>query len=598
MVKKCTLVYTIARDSVVGIRATMVQRGELTQVESTVASSELSAAQQPRTGIFSGRQGRRRKEALLAYAFLFPAFLIVGLFGIFPLIFASYQSTLRGLNKINGNFDGLFNYVKAIDDLAYVLFFWLAALLVFLAIRTLVRADREAKEERRPFWLWALPGIAIGLGIALFILFIFRVLPPLLEVPSQMRGQGSNPQLFRQLAFEAFLEPQVQIALWSSIVALLAGVAAQVYISHHMSPSDALHGYMGQFVSATVMFIGAVGLTWLTWSYINEVYADAMEQGESLDIWTQMITISAGFLLLLVAWWLWGSASHRDSNIGTAMRLGGAAMLLVGAWVLIGELPRVIAAGDSAWWYGILATFYYAAGTIPLQLGISLILATFLFQDVWGKAGFRIVYFLPYIAPIVGTAAVFRIIFSSRPTAPINALMIRLGMNPQAWLNDPEGIFQMMLGNTVSLPHWASGPSLALVVVIIYGTWTFIGFNTVIFMAGLGSIPRELYEAAAIDGAGRWPQFRHITLPLLSPTIYFLTLYSVIGTFKAFNHIYVLRTGAALGTTDTASVVIFQAFKRDTRFGYASALAILLLLIILVLTAVNNRLASKRVFYG
>ena len=183
-------------------------------------------------------------------------------------------------------------------------------------------------------------------------------------------------------------------------------------------------------------------------------------------------------------------------------------------------------------------------------------------------------------------------------TAPINAVMMRLGADPLAWLNEPTGIFQMMLGSSVTLPLWAAGPSLALVVIIIYGTWSFIGFNTVIFMAGLGSIPRELYEAAAIDGAGRWPEFRNITLPLLSPTIYFLTLYSVIGTFKAFNHIYVLRTGAALGTTDTASVVIFQTFKRDTRFGYASALAILLLLIILVLTAVNNRLASKRVFYG
>ncbi|MEZ4618152.1 MAG: sugar ABC transporter permease [Caldilineaceae bacterium] len=133
---------------------------------------------------------------------------------------------------------------------------------------------------------------------------------------------------------------------------------------------------------------------------------------------------------------------------------------------------------------------------------------------------------------------------------------------------------------------------------MIYGVWTFIGFNTVVFLAGLGNIPKPLYEAAAIDGGGRWAQFRNITLPLLSPTIYFLTLYSVIGTFKAFNHLYVLRNAAALGTTDTASIVIFEAFKRDTRYGYASALAILLLIIILLLTYVNNRIASKRVFYG
>jgi multiple sugar transport system permease protein len=77
---------------------------------------------------------------------------------------------------------------------------------------------------------------------------------------------------------------------------------------------------------------------------------------------------------------------------------------------------------------------------------------------------------------------------------------------------------------------------------MIYGVWSFFGFNTVIFLAGLGSIPQETYEAASIDGATKWAQFRHITLPLLSPTLYFLTLYSVIGTFKAFNHIYVLRT--------------------------------------------------------
>jgi multiple sugar transport system permease protein len=120
----------------------------------------------------------------------------------------------------------------------------------------------------------------------------------------------------------------------------------------------------------------------------------------------------------------------------------------------------------------------------------------------------------------------------------------------------------------------------------------------VIFMAGLGNIPRELYEAAEIDGSDRWAKFRHITLPLLSPTMYFLMLLAVIGTFKAFNRIYVMRTGAALGTTDTATVVIFQVFNRDTRYGYASALAILLLIIVVLLTVANNRISEKRVFYG
>lgn len=566
--------------------------------ESTVDSSELRTAPQTRVGFFSGRKGRRRKEAILAYLFLLPSILIVGLFGIFPLIFATYQSSLRGLNKINGTFDGLYNYVRAIDELAYVLGFWLAALLLLLAIRSLVRARRTAREEQYAYWVWALPGVTIGASIAIFIGFIFVALPPLLEVPSQMRGLGSRPSLFRQLAIEALLQPQVMVWFWAFLIVLAIGMAFYVRISRNMTAREIEHSSMGQFVSASVMILGSIALIYLTFTDIRRAYADALEEGVGLDIWSQIITISAGFLLLLIAYWLWQSASYRDSNISMILRLGGAAMLLVGAWFLIGELPRIIAAGDGAWWYGILATFYYSLGTIPLQLGIALILATLLFQDVWGKAGFRIIYFLPYIAPIVGTAAVFKIIFSSRPSAPINSALGAVGVNSLGWLSEPTGIFQMILGDAVSLPTWAAGPSLALVVIILYGTWTFIGFNTVIFMAGLGSIPRELYEAAAIDGAGRWPQFRNITLPLLSPTIYFLTLYSVIGTFKAFNHIYVLRTGAALGTTDTASVVIFQTFNRDTRFGYASALAILLLLIILVLTAVNNRLASKRVFYG
>ena len=85
---------------------------------------------------------------------------------------------------------------------------------------------------------------------------------------------------------------------------------------------------------------------------------------------------------------------------------------------------------------------------------------------------------------------------------------------------------------------------------------------------------------------------------MLSPTIYFLMLLAVIGTFKAFNRIYAMREGAALGTTDTVSILIFETFNRDTRYGYASAMAILLLLIVIVLTVVNNKIGEKRVFYG
>ena len=566
------------------------------------ATTSAAPTSQPRW--FTGRQGRRLRESLLAYLFLLPAFLIVGIFGLFPILFAAFQSTLRGLNRIVGTYDGLGNYVQAVGDLTYVLFFWGAALLLFFAGRGIRDAVNLARERKESAGVWAVPGVIIGLGLGGLVLFIFRILPLALDIPSQMRGRNNNPETFRRLLGEAFATSNVQQAWWGALALLAVGLFLLYWVGRRPRSNNGhrnnghRNNYAGAFIAATVMTLLAGVLTWLCWVELQTAYAAAAESGEELTLWANLVTISAGFLLLLLAWWLWESASERFTNIGTAVRLSAAAVLLVGAWLLIGELPQALASGDDHWWLGVLNTFWYSAGTIPTQLGLALLLAVLLFQDMKGKSVFRMIYFIPYIAPFVGTAAVFRILFSSRPTAPFNTIITSLGGDTLSWLNDPTGIFQLILGSSVTLPQWLAGPSLALIVIMIYGTWTFVGFNTVIFMAGLGNIPRELYEAGALDGAGRGELFRFITLPMLSPTIYFLTLYSVIGTFKAFNHIYVLRTAAALGTTDTASVVIFQTIRESVRYGYASALAILLLVIILGLTVVNNRIASKRVFYG
>ncbi len=569
-------------------------------MDSTLSTSKTKSATIPtaRRRWFAGRQGRRLRETLLAYAFLFPAFLIVGTFGLFPLLFAAFESTRRGLNNVIGPYNGLGNYVQAIGDLTYVLFFWTAVLLVYLAVRGIVDAAKVARERNESLWRWALPGVIIGAGLGALLYFIFHFLPLALEVPRQLRGRNNTPENFRRLLGEAFMTPSVQLALWGALLALVVGLVIFSNMNRQPNLDRHVNNYAGPFINAMVMLQVAGVLAWLTWTEINNAYAEALEDGVGLELWANILTLSAGFLLLGIAWWLWESASDRASNLSMVFRLGAAAMLLVGGWFLIGELPLALAAGDQTWWLGVINTFWYSLGTIPTQLGISLVLAVMLFQNIKGKSVFRMIYFVPYIAPFVGTAAVFRILFSSRPTSPLNSAISTLGGNPMRWLNDPTGLFQMMTGSNITLPEWLAGPSLSLVVIMIYGVWSFVGFNTVIFLAGLGSIPRDVYEAGAMDGAGRWALFRHITLPLLSPTIYFLTLYSVIGTFKAFNHIYVLRTAAALGTTDTASVVIFQIFRETARYGYASALAILLLVIILALTAVNNRIASKRVFYG
>jgi ABC-type sugar transport system permease subunit len=566
----------------------------------TGAKSESSTTTSPVTGIFSGRRGRRLKENILAYIFLFPAFLIVFTFGIFPLAFSAYESTLRGLNRVLGTYDGLGNYVRALDNLAYVLGFWLGIILIYLAVRSIVQLYRTADDKHDRPWILAVPGLLMGLAVALIFRFIFTLLPEMLAIPDKMRESGlqNTSELFQQYLGEAWRLETVQSAFWSAVIVLFIAIAVLAAIYRFTTRSPRGGSYFSAFTQVSIFIVAALGLFWLTWTQIQQALQLALEEGEPLEIWPQVIMISAGFVLLLLAWFLWKSASHRDSMAGTLFRLGAAAMLMVGAWLLIGELPRAIAAGDEDWWVGLQVTAYYALGTIPFQLFAGLLFATLLFQNIRGKTFFRMIYFLPYIAPFVGTAAAFRILFSGRANAPINSLLTFLGFDPLLWLNEPTGLLEMILGANASLPDWAVGPSLALIVIMIFGTWTFFGFNTVVFLAGLGSIPSELYEAASIDGAGRWAQFRHVTLPLLSPTIYFLVLWTTIGTFKAFNHIYVLRQGAALGTTDTASVVIFQAFKRDTRYGYASALAILLLIIILILTAVNNRIASRRVFYG
>jgi len=290
---------------------------------------------------------------------------------------------------------------------------------------------------------------------------------------------------------------------------------------------------------------------------------------------------------------------------------------MVGAVLLIIEIPTIVAAGDEDMWNGLKVTVFFSLGTIPVQLALGLVFAFVLFQRLAGSDLFRVLFFLPYVTPAVASATVFRLMFSERQSAPMNTLLRWFGAEPQLWLREPQGVIAMLAERlglagfpeaylpaflpadlASLLAGWLNGPSLALVVILTLSVWTFVGYNTVIYLAGLGNISRELTEAAEIDGASRWNVFRFITFPLLSPTTYFLSLVGVMGTFKSFNTIWVMRTGQALGTTDTFSIVVFQEFFEKSRYGYASALAFVLFGIILVLTFINTRIQGSRVFYG
>jgi len=323
--------------------------------------------------------------------------------------------------------------------------------------------------------------------------------------------------------------------------------------------------------------------------------------GEPLDV----LWVVGGLGLLAGAWMIWRSIKPETSGKGFLLRGMVALMLIIGGLALVLGFPDMLANGDEDLFQSLLTTFYYSLGTVPLQIVLSFLLANILFQDIRGKTTWRILYFLPYVTVAVASAAVWRTIFDPS-RGFINMTLTALGVAEESlpkWIFEEAGV-GILIGEWlgIEVPAWAGGPSLALVVIIIYNIWTYVGYNTVIYLAGLGNVPREMYEAARIDGASRWELLRYITIPLVSPTTYFLTMMGVLGTFKAFNHIFVITAGRALGfpqgTTMTASILIFKNFWTGHRFGYASALAFILTGVMLSLSWIQSRLSEGRVFYG
>lgn len=269
------------------------------------------------------------------------------------------------------------------------------------------------------------------------------------------------------------------------------------------------------------------------------------------------------------------------------------------------------ALGKREFWLSFGNTLYFVIGTVPLTMAIALLLAYLLFQKVRFLSFFRTVYFLPYVTSTVAAAAIWTWIFNGR-TGILNALIDGAfgEENRLRWLQEPKGIFLMIADRFgVAIPAdyplaLLRGPSLALVCIMAMTIWHLLGFDIVIFLAGLGNINKELYEAARIDGANEWTIFRRITMPLLLPTISFLTIISTIGAFKTFNEIYVMSTaafpggqasaGGPLGSTQTVVVYVYNQFYSSQRLGYGSAVAFLLFAVILALTLLQLSVSRRR----
>jgi multiple sugar transport system permease protein len=565
----------------------------------------------------NSRRGRRYREYATGYLMLAPALLLIFLFGLFPVGFALYVSIHKWL-IIQGEFRGLRNYVEAVDNFAYLTVFALGLGALVLAFLTLRRIYRSARERKTRPWLLALPAALHAAAIVWFFRWIYFQLPEFLDIATKMRGLARTRALFMRLLSEAFHAETVYPVWQQFVILLILSILAGVLASYLWRvPENAKHQW--DFTLTWLSAAAGVGLLNFAYGAVSAAYGAALTTGEDPGIWPQLITVSTGVILLVGAWVLWKSAEGRSSAFSFAWRIFLACMLLVGAVILIIEIPTIVASGDEALWNGLKVTVFFSFGTVPIQLTIALFLSVLLFQGFRGSETFRIIYFLPYVTPAVAGATVFRVMFSDRENSPANLILGWLGVGAQRWLREPGGILTQLaqaVGITdypasllpswlptdlsTLMADWMAGPSQALVVIIMLSVWTFVGYNTVIYLAGLANIPTELTEAAEIDGATKWDVFRHITFPLLSPTTYFLSLIAVMGTFKAFNTIWVMRdrVGSALGTIDTFSVVIFQEFFTKTRYGYASALAFVLFAVILVLTLLNNRIQGSRVFYG
>jgi len=228
---------------------------------------------------------------------------------------------------------------------------------------------------------------------------------------------------------------------------------------------------------------------------------------------------------------------------------------------------------SDVFWTAFANTLYFALAGGPLTVAASLAAALLVnAKAARFKALFRTIYFAPVVTTLVAVAIVFRFLYHPR-FGMINRALESIGLHGADWLSDPR---------------------LAMPAIIAVAVWKNFGYNMIIFIAGLQNIPDELYEAARIDGAGEWKQFRHVTLPMLGPTFLFVGIVTAIGYLQLFAEPYVMTHGGPLNRTLSAVMLMYQQGFKWWRMGYAAAVAFLLFLVIAAATALQMRMQERR----
>ena len=231
---------------------------------------------------------------------------------------------------------------------------------------------------------------------------------------------------------------------------------------------------------------------------------------------------------------------------------------------------------DAAFRTALRNTFSIAVPLVTLRLVLALLLAVALNSKIRFRNFYRLLFFLPVLTMPVATGRIWKWLFDPG-FGPINAFLKQVGL-PQ--------------------PDWLLYPKTATIAVVIVLLWSSIGYDMIIYLAGLQSVPRDLLDAAAVDGASAWRRFRDITIPLLSPTIFFLTVIGIIGSLQVFDLVFVMTRVDTSNGLPTAVYYIYDKGFADRQMGYAIALAWVLLAIILVFTMVQFRLQRRWVHYA
>ena len=242
--------------------------------------------------------------------------------------------------------------------------------------------------------------------------------------------------------------------------------------------------------------------------------------------------------------------------------------------IFIGVDNYVKMLSDSETWDALLATFKYAIIEVPFSIAISLVLAVLLNRKMRGRSAYRTIFFLPMVCAPAAVAMVWRWLFNSE-----------------------FGLINHIFGVKV---QWVSDPNIAIYAIAVIGVWSIIGYNMVLFISGLQEVPRDYYEAASIDCASGVRQFFSITIPLISPTIFFVCVTRIIGALQVFDLIFMVMDAGnpALQKTQSLVYLFYQSSFVERDMGYGSTIVVFLLVIIMILTVFQMIAQKKWVYYS